>query len=77
MYACLLRAFIAFISQRTRPKGMIDLTYSTVYEVHESLFGRYNAAIFYVGSEALVEGIKILISLVKDVLEIRSASFLG
>ncbi|CAB3990849.1 ras GTPase-activating 1-like [Paramuricea clavata] len=27
---------------RTRPKGMIDLTYSTVYEVHESLFGRPN-----------------------------------
>ena len=27
--------------QRTRPKGLIDLTYSTVYEVHESLFGRY------------------------------------
>ena len=32
---------IVSVFQRTKPKGLIDLTYSAVYSVHQSLFGRY------------------------------------
>ncbi|XP_070541978.1 ras GTPase-activating protein 1-like isoform X2 [Ptychodera flava] len=37
--------------KRTKPKGLVDLVYSTVYTVHESLFGRPNC--FQVVSKGL------------------------
>ena len=32
--------------QRSKPKGLIDLTYSSLYPVHDSLFGRWEILVF-------------------------------
>lgn len=34
------RRLISSFPQRTKPKGMMDLSFSMVYEVHQSFFGR-------------------------------------
>ena len=42
MYDILPSQLICSYPQRTKPKGLIDLGYGSVYMVHESLFNRPN-----------------------------------
>lgn len=42
LFVVLISVCFGFCLQRSKPKGLIDLSYSSLYPVHDSFFGRPN-----------------------------------